>query len=163
MVVDFQIRKAPEYRVATRTLAGKWPGDKALRAEFEEVQAWAKEQGLRTGRWFFREFGSDDTPDEEWRWEVGVEIRGKGTVRGGRGVVIKTLPASAVATITFDPDKISPRVIYHGITDWLRAREKAGEYKEAGPYREVYLTNPWSSKRAWANTQVQVPVERLKA
>jgi effector-binding domain-containing protein len=75
---------------------------------------------------------------------------------------MKTLPSSTVATVTFDPDKVSPRVIYHGLVDWLRQREKAGEYKEAGPYREVYLGDPWSSKRAWAHTQVQVPVKRLK-
>jgi len=162
MIVDFAMHKAPEYRVATRTLLGAWPGDKALRAEFEKVQAWAKEKGLRTGKWFFREFGDDKTPDEKWRWEVGVEIRGTGTVRGGKEIVMKTLPSSTVAMVTFDPDKVSPRVIYHGLTDYLRERAKAGEYKEAGPYREVYLGNPWSSKKAWANTQVQVPVKRLK-
>ena len=162
MTVDFEIRKAPEYRVATRTLTGAWPGDKALRSEFEKVHAWAKEKGLRTGKWFFREFGDDETPDAKWRWEVGVEIHGTGAVRGGKGIVMKTLPSSSVATVTFDPDKVSPRVIYHGLADWLRHREKEGEYKEAGPYREVYLGNPWSSKQAWVHTQVQVPVKRLK-
>jgi len=163
MTVDFEIRKAPEYKVATRTLTGAWPGDKALRSEFEKVQAWAKEKGLRTGKWFFREFGDDETPDAKWRWEVGVELRDTGPVRGGKGFVMKTLPSSSVATVTFDPDKVSPRVIYHGLADWLRHREKAGEYKVAGPYREVYLANPWTSKQAWAHTGVQVPVKRLKA
>jgi DNA gyrase inhibitor GyrI len=163
MTVDFQIRKAPEYRVATRTLRGSWPGDKALRAEFEKVQAWAKEKDLKTGKWFFQEFGDDDTPSAKWRYEAGVEIRGTRSVRGGKGVVIKTLPASSVAAVTFDPDKVSPRVVYHGLADWLRHREKEGEYKEVGPYREVYLGNPWSSKRAWANTQIQVPVKRLRS
>ena len=163
MTVDFGIRKAPEYRVATRTLTGAWPGDKALHAEFEKVQGWAKEKGLRTGKWFFREFGDDETPDEKWRWEMGVEVRGTRPVRGGKGIVIRTLPSSSVASVTFDPDKVSPRVIYHGLADWLRHREKAGEYKEAGPYREVYQGDPWSSKLAWANTQIQVPVKRLKA
>lgn len=163
MTVDFGMRKAPEYRIATRTLTGAWPGDKALRAEFERVQAWARARGLLTGKWFFREFGDDKTPDSKWRWEMGMEIRGTKPVRGGKGVVMKTLPSSTVAMVTFDPDKVSPRVIYHGITDWLREREKAGEYKESGPYREVYLGDPWRSKRAWANTQVQVPVRRLKS
>jgi DNA gyrase inhibitor GyrI len=162
MTVDFEMRKAPEYRVATRTLTGAWPGDKALRAEFEKVQAWAKEKGLRTGKWFFREFGDDETPNAKWRWELGVEIRGTRSIRGGKGVVMKTLPSSSVATVTFDPDKVSPRVIYHGLADWLRHREKAGEYKEAGPYREVYLANPWTSKQAWAHAQVQVPVKRFR-
>jgi effector-binding domain-containing protein len=163
MTVDFSMRKVPEYRLATRTVTGAWPGDKALRAEFGKVQAWAKENGLRTGKWFFREFGDDGTPDEKWRWEMGVEIRGKGTVRAGKGIVMKTLPSSMVAAVTFDPEKISPRVIYHALTDYLRERAKEGEYKEAGPYREVYLGDPWSSKKAWANTQVQVPVKRLKS
>jgi len=162
MTVDFVMRKAPEYRVATRTLTGAWPGDKGLRTEYEKVQAWAKEKGLRTGKWFFREFGDDETPDDKWRWEMGVEIRGTGPIRGGKGIVIKTLPSSTVASVTFDPDKIAPRVIYHGMVDWLRAREKAGEYKESGDYREVYLGDPWSNKKAWTNTQVQVPVKRLK-
>jgi len=163
MTVDFVMRKAPEYRVATRTLTGAWPGDKSLRAEFEKAQAWAREKGLRTGKWFFREFGDDETPEAKWRWEMGVEIRGTKPVRAGKGIVMKTLPSSTVATVTFDPDKISPRVIYHALADWLRQREKDGEYKEAGPYREVYTGNPWSSKQAWAHTQVQVPVKRLKA
>ena len=163
MTVDFAMRKAPEYKIATRTLTGAWPGDKALHSEFEKVQAWAKGKGLRTGRWFFREFGDDNTPDAKWRWEMGVEIRGAKAVRGGNGIVLKTLPPSTVATLTFDPDEISPRVIYHALADWLRHRAKEGEYKEAGPYREVYLGDPWSSKRAWAHTQIQVPVKRIKA
>jgi effector-binding domain-containing protein len=162
MIVDFEMRKAPQYRVATRILTGAWPGDKALRAEFEKVHAWAKEKGLRTGKWFFREFGEDETPSEKWRFEIGVEIRGTRPVRGGKGTVMKTLPSSTVATVTFDPDKVSPRVIYHGLADWLRERKKAGEYKEVGPYREVYLGNPWSSKPVWAHTQIQVSVKRLK-
>lgn len=163
MTVDFMIRNAPECILATRTLRGSWPGDKALRSEFEKLLTWAKEKGIRTGKWFFREFGDDKTPPAKWRWEVGVEVRSRGRMRGGKGVSMTTLPSSTVATVTFDPDKISPRVIYHGLADWLREREKAGEYKEAGPYREVYLGNPWSSKRAWAHTQVQVPVKKLSA
>lgn len=161
MVVDFAIRKAPEYRLATSTLEGKWPGDRKLRSEFERVQAWASQKGLRTGKWFFMESGDEETPEAEWKWEVGIEIRG-GTPRSGEGIELKTLPSSAVASVTFDPDQVSPRVIYHGMVDWLRSREKAGEYKEAGEYREVYEGNPWKSKQAWARTQVQVPVRRTK-
>jgi len=162
MTVDFVIRKAPEYKVATRTLTGAWPGDKAVRAEFDKVHAWAKEKGVRTGKWFFREFGDDETPGAEMRFEIGVEVRGTGPVRGGKGTVMRTLPSSTAATVTFDPDKISPRVIYHALADYVRHLEKAGEYKEAGPYREVYLGNPWASKQVWAQTQIQVPLKRLK-
>ena len=96
------------------------------------------------------------------RFEIGIEILGNRPARGGDGTSIKTLPASEVATVTFDPDIVSPRVIYHGLTDWLRWQRKEGKYKEAGPYREVYLGNPWASARAWAHTQIQVPVKKLK-
>ncbi|MGD1054512.1 MAG: GyrI-like domain-containing protein [Nitrososphaerales archaeon] len=158
MVVDFEIRKVPEYRLATRTLKGSWPGDKVLRSEFESVSNWAREKGTRTGKWFFREFDDDDT---KGRWEVGVEVRSKRHMRGGKGISMITLSSCTVAAVTFNPDQVSPRVIYHGLVDWLRQREKAGEYKVAGPYREVYLGNPWSNRRAWAHTQVQVPVKKL--
>lgn len=161
MAVDFEMRKAPEYRLATRTLRGSWPGDRVLRSEFEKVLDWAKVKGIKTGKWFFREFDVDDTRPSKRRWEVGVEVRSRGPVRGGKGISMTTLPSCTVATVTFDPDQVSPRVIYHGLSDWLRVREKAGEYKETGPYREVYLGNPWSSKRAWAHTQIQVPVKKL--
>lgn len=162
MVVDFEIRKCPEMRLATRTMKGSWPGDKALRAEFERVQAWAKKKRVKTGKWVFREFGDYDEPSKI-RFEVGIEVRGRAPARGGAGISIKTVPASDVATVTFDPDLVSPRVVYHGLTDWLRSRRKEGEYREAGAYREVYLGDPWSNKLAWARTQVQVPVKKLSA
>ncbi|MGD0145405.1 MAG: GyrI-like domain-containing protein [Nitrososphaerales archaeon] len=163
MVVDFEMRKAPEFKLATRTLKGPWPGDRALRSEYEKVLEWAKGKGMKTGKWFFREFDDDDTPPALRRWEAGIQVLGKEPVRGGKGVSVVTLPACTVATVTFNPDQVSPRVVYHGMTDWLRWREKAGEYKESGTYREVYVGNPWSSRRAWAHTQVQVPVKKLTA
>lgn len=163
MVVDFGIRKAPEYRLATRTIRGPWPGDKSLRSEYGKLLEWAKKRGIKTGKWFFREFDEDSRQTSKRRWEVGVEIRTKGTVRGAEGVLITTLPSSTVALVTFDPDSVSPRVVYHGLTDWLRMREKEGEYKISGPYREVYLADPWSNRRAWAHTQIQVPVRKLSA
>lgn len=154
MVVDFQIRKAPAYRLATSTLRGSWPEDRTLRSEFEKVSEWAKGKGIKTESWLFREFSGR-------RWEVGVEIRASGPVRGDEGISIVSLPSSTVASVTFDPDQISPRVIYHGITDWLRWRRKEGEYRVSGPYREVYQGNPWKSEAAWAHTQIQVPVKKL--
>jgi effector-binding domain-containing protein len=160
MVVDFVIRKVPGIKLATSTMKGPWPGDKALRAEFEKVSEWAKAKGLKTGKWVFREFGEYDKP-AEMRYEAGIELRTRGPVRGGKGMAVKSLPSSTVASVTFDPDAISPSVIYHGISDYLRWRKKEGKYREAGPYMEVYLGNPWTSKRAWAHTQVQVPVRRL--
>ena len=43
-------------------MRGSWPGDKALRTEFEKASAWAKTKGLRTGKWSFREFGEMGAP-----------------------------------------------------------------------------------------------------
>ena len=162
MAVDFAIRKSPAYRIAERTLSGKWPGDKAILAEFVKAQAWAKDKGLRTGKWFFLESGGEDeSPKAKLHMEMGIEIRNNAPEHGGNGITLKTLPASLVATVTFDPDQVSPRVIYHGLNDWLRQLEKAGEYKEFGPYREVYPGNPWANKKAWAHTRIEVPVKRL--
>jgi hypothetical protein len=163
MVVDFELRKVPEYKLATRTLKGPWPGDRALHSEYEKVLEWTKEKGMNTGKWFFREFADDDIPPAKRRWEVGIQVLGKGPIRGGKGVSVVKLPPCTAATVTFNPDQISTRVIYHGMADWLRLREKAGEYKESGKYREVYVGNPWNNRRAWAQTQVQVPVKKLTA
>jgi len=160
MVVDFVIRKAPGYRLATRTMKGTWPGDKAVRAEFEKVHEWAKAKGLRTGKWVFREFGDYDKP-AKMRYEVGIELRTRSPVRGGKGMSVKTIPSGTVASVTFDPDAVSPRVIYHGLSDFLRWQRKEGKYREAGPYMEVYAGNPWTSERAWAHTQVAAPVKSL--
>jgi effector-binding domain-containing protein len=163
MAVDFEIRKAPKLVLATRTIRGPWPGDKGLRDEYGKVMNWAKEKGIKTGKWFFREFDADNAQPSKRRWEVGVEVRSLKSLRGSKGVSMKTLPPCAVAAVTFNPDEVSPRLVYHGINDWLRSRRKAGEYKVAGPYREVYIGNPWSNSQAWAHTQVQVPVKKLKA
>ncbi len=161
MAVDFVMRKAPAYVLATRTLTGSWPGDKKLRSEFEKLEEWAKQKGLRTGKWVFRELGDMDAPAERMKFELGVEVVGKGRPRGSRGVSIRTLPASTVASVTFDPDKVAARLVYHGLTDWLRWREKEKEYKVTGFPREVYSGNPWRSTRAWKSTQVQFPVKKL--
>ena len=160
MVVDFVIRKAPGYRLATRTMKGTWPGDKALRLEFEKVHEWAKAKGLRTGKWVFREFGDYDKPSS-MRYEVGIELRTRSPVRGGKGMSVKTISSGTVASVTFDPDVVSPRIIYHGLSDFLRWNKKEGKYSEAGPYMEVYQGNPWTSKRAWSHTQVAAPVRSL--
>ncbi len=161
MVVDFVVRKAPEYKVATRILRGTWPGDRAIRSEFEKVLEWAKVKGVRTGKWIFRELDGPETPSAKRRWEVDIEVRGKGPVRGGKGVSIKTIPSGTAVTVTFNPDAVAARLVYHGLADWLSWRKKEKEYREAGPSRGVYIGNPWSSKRAWAHTQVQVPLKKL--
>ncbi len=60
----------------------------------------------------------------------------------------------------FNPDEVSPRLVYHGLSDWVDRRLKSGRFKEAGPIREVYGGNPWTNGRAWARTEVQVLVKK---
>jgi DNA gyrase inhibitor GyrI len=150
MTVDFSFRRVPAYRVASMTWKGPWSEAK-IRKNFNRVAAWAKANRLRTGRWIFREPG-------ERTWEVAVEIHGR--ARPGAGVRLKTYPAATVASVTFDPDVVSPRVVYHGITDWLRWRKREKEIRSVGSYREVYDADPWRSPAAWARTNVQVVVRR---
>lgn len=52
------------------------------------------------------------------------------------------------------------RLVYHGLMDWVRWRLKDKDFKKAGPAREVYLGNPWTNRRAWANTEVQILLDR---
>lgn len=148
MTVDFAFRRAPSYRVASVTWKGPWSEPK-IRSNFRRVLAWAEARKLRTGKWIFREPG-------ERTWEVAIEVRGP--ARSERGVRIRTYPAARVATVTFDPDVVSPEVIYHGITDWLRWRRKEKQIRSVGKYQEIYEDDPWRNPRAWARTTVQVIV-----
>jgi len=150
MTVDFVLKRAPSYRIANLRWTGPW-SDREIKKRFESVEKWAKQQGLRTGRWVFRE------PSERV-WDAGIEVRGKARSQGR--VKLQTLPASLVASVQFDPDVVSPRVVYHGITDWLRSRRKEKEIRSVGAYRELYDGNPWRDKRAWSRTEVQVVVRR---
>lgn len=150
MTVDFVLKKAPSYRIAHLRWTGPW-SDRELRKRFELVEKWAKEHGLRTGRWIFREPG-------ERVWDVGIEVRGKARSQGR--VRIQTLPAATVASILFDPEVVSPRVVYHGVTDWLRWQRKEKAIRSAGAYRELYEGNPWRVKRAWSRTEIQVVVRK---
>jgi DNA gyrase inhibitor GyrI len=150
MTVDFEFKRAPAYRVACIQWKGPWNESK-IRRHFGELAQWAKQQKVRTGKWIFRE------PDER-RWEVCIEVRGR--TRPGRGIRMRTLRASAVARVVFDPDEVSPRVIYHGLNDWLKWRKKEGEVKSVGSSRELYDGDPWKDSKAWAHTEVQYLVRR---
>ena len=149
MTVDFAFRKAPKYRVISFSWKGPWQ-EKRIQSEFEKLAKWAKERKLKTGKWIF--LGS------EVKHEVAIEAKGK--VKGDGRVRVKTLPASSVASITFDPEAVSPRVVYHGVTDWLRWRKKEKEIKSVLRYREVYGGNPWRDAKAWSHTTVEVVVRR---
>lgn len=160
MTVDFTIKKFAGCTVAYVTYVGPHKGDDMMREEFEKLAAWAKEKKLRTGKWFFIELDGPEVPSKKRRYEACIELKGK--ARSSKGVRIRQLPETIVASIRFDPKKISPRVIYHGMESWLQWRKKEGKYKESGDWREVYIGNPWTSARAWANVEVQAPVKKLE-
>jgi DNA gyrase inhibitor GyrI len=150
MVVDFKLKRAPSYRVVCLQRKGPWK-EGNLRAEFRTLQAWAKKNRLKTGRWIFYELGSST-------WEACLEIRGTATPEGR--LQLKTIPAATVASVVFDPELVSPRVVYHGLIDWLRWRRKERAIKRVRESREVYDGNPWTNRRAWARADVQFIVEK---
>jgi len=150
MTVDFGWGRTPKLRVASVAWKGPWKEAK-IRSQFEKVERWVKARKLRTGRWIFQEPGAR-------RWEVAIEV--KGAARGSGPVRIKTLKAATVARVVFDPNVVSPRVIYHGLSDWLRWRRKEHEIRSVRSSREVYLGNPWRDAKAWARTEVQFLVRK---
>ena len=101
-----------------------------------------------------------DTPNSRRRWEACLELKQPAKSEGT--IKVKELPASTVASVTFDPDKVASRLVYHGLGGWLEWREKDKELRGLGSTREVYLGNPWTDARAWAKTEVQVIVEKMK-
>lgn len=150
MVVDFAWRDAPSYRVASVVRIGPWKEDN-LRPEFSELVRWAKRQHVWTGKWIFFERDSH-------RWEACLEISGRPSPEGR--IRLKTLPPARAASIVFDPDLVSSRLVYHGLLDWTRQRKKDGEIQGVTQIREIYSGNPWSDKRAWSRCEVQFLVRR---
>ena len=150
MVVDFKMKRAPAYRVAYLSWKGPW-NERRIRAQFDRVAKWARKTGLRTGKWIFREPGTR-------AWEVSIEVRGPAHPEGP--IRLRTLPASAVASVVFDPNVVSPAVVYHGVSDWLRWRKRDKTIRSVGTYREVYDGDPWREPKAWAHTEVQVVVRK---
>ncbi len=150
MVVDFKWKKSPAYRVASLSWKGPW-NERRIRTEFGRVAKWARARGLRTGRWIFREPGTRT-------WEVSIELRGPARSEGP--IRVRTFPACSVASVVFDPDVVSPAVVYHGVSDWLRWRKRDKTIRSIGAYRELYDRDPWRDARAWSRTEVQVVVRR---
>jgi len=150
MTVDFELTRAPSYRVASIVRVGPWK-ENNLRSEFEELEHWAKRQGVRTGTYVFLERGSR-------RWEACLEIKGRAKAEGR--IRLKTLPATYVARVVFNPDQVASRVVYHGLSDWTRWRKKYGEIRSVIGPREVYSGNPWKDQRAWAHCEVQFVVRK---
>jgi effector-binding domain-containing protein len=148
MAVDFAFKRTPKYRVAYIAWKGPWK-DATIRRNFEKVAKWAKDRGYGPGLWIFREPG-------ERTWETGVVVSARARAEGA--VRLRTIPATRVASVVFDPDVVSPAVVYHGLTDWLRWRKKEKKIQRVVSYREVYRGNPWKDKSAYAHTDVQFVV-----
>lgn len=153
MTVDFAFKRAPKVRVASVRWAGSYQ-EKRIRSEWENLAAWAKARGLRTGRWYFTEI--EEGP--RYTFEVAIEV--KGPAKGDRKVHMRTYPASSIASVTFNPDQVSARVIYHGLSDWLRWQKKDKTIKGSRAWRETYSGNPWKDAKAWAKTEIQVVVSK---
>ncbi|HXQ48469.1 MAG TPA: GyrI-like domain-containing protein [Thermoplasmata archaeon] len=148
MVVDFEFKRTPPYRVAYIAWKGAWK-DATIRRNFEKVARWAKDRGFGPGLWVFREPG-------ERAWETGVVVNARARAEGD--IHLRVLPATRVASVVFDPDVVSPAVVYHGLTDWLRWRKKEKKIQRVVSYREVYRGNPWKDKSAYARTDIQFVV-----
>ena len=148
--VDFELKKAPAYRVASIVRIGPWREDN-LRTEFTELVRWARRQRVGTGKWIFVHRG-------DLRWEACLEIHGNPSPEGR--IRLKTLPTTWVAAVTFNPDALSSRIVYHGLHDWTRARRRDGTIRSVSGAREIYRGNPWTDKDAWAHCRVEFPVRR---
>jgi DNA gyrase inhibitor GyrI len=150
VTIDFAFGKAPAYHVAILRHKGGW-SETVCRPEFRRLLAWAKANDLKTGKWIFR--GS-----AEGAFDACLEVRGWAKVSGG--IRLTTLPAATVARVRFDPDVVSPSVVYHGLNDWLRWRKKEKEIRSVVSSREVYDGDPWADKKAWKHTTVEFVVRR---
>jgi effector-binding domain-containing protein len=150
MVVDFELKAVPSYRVASITRVGPWK-EENLKEEFRELKRWARRHRLRTGAWIFLERAPR-------RWEACLEIRGRATAEGR--IRLSTLPATHAASLVFDPELLSSRVAYHGLRDWTRWRRKDGEIRAVTAIREVYRGDPWTDRSAWKRCEVQFLIRR---
>jgi len=157
MVVDIEVKKVPSYTVACLVHYGPY-GPNMFRTEFDHLEKWAKKNKLRTGKWIMRWLDEDESePASKVRTEACLEIKGKARVEGK--VKIKRFPKHTVASVKFDPEQVSARLVYSGIYGWLRYSDFQAT---ASPSREVYSGNPWTDPLAWANAEVQVPVKKRR-
>ena len=155
MVVDIKVKQVPGCTVASLIHFGPH-GPNLFRAEFDHLVKWAKKNKLRTGKWIMRWL---DEPEgklaSKVRSEACLEIKGKARLEGK--IKIKKLSKHTVASVVFNPEKVSSRLVYSGIYGWLRYSDFQAT---RSPAREVYAANPWTNSRAWANAEVQVPIKR---
>jgi len=114
---------------------------------------------VKTGDYicYFHETGRTT---DMYKFEACLEIKGNPKPEGK--IKIKELPKLAVASVKFNPEKVSPRLVYNGVYGWLQENDEG--YKAAEKYsREIYPGNPWTSSWAWNRTEIQIPAEKKKA
>lgn len=150
MTVDFAMGRMPAMKIATIGWKGPW-NEARIRKEFRAVEEWGKRNRVRLGRWVFREPG-------ERRWQVGIEVRGR--ARGSGRIRVRNLPAATVARVQFDPEVVSPRIVYHALSDWLKWRRRDHTIRSVVSTREIYPADPWKVASAWARTEVQFVVRK---
>ncbi|MGA3107967.1 MAG: GyrI-like domain-containing protein [Candidatus Bathyarchaeia archaeon] len=157
MTVDIRLKRVPAYKVASILRVGSYKSN-MLRSEFSQLVKWANQRKLRTGKWmlYFIDEPGGARPMNKLRSEACLQIKGNAESEGK--IKVKTLPAQNVASVTFNPDKVSPHLVYSGIYGWLRY----SGFKDTTQGREVYNGNPWRNPRAWANAEVQVPAKKKK-
>ena len=104
-----------------------------LRAEFSQLVKWAKKRKLGTGKWmlYFIDEPGGRRPANKLRSEACLQIKGRAESEGK--IKVKKLPAQKVTSVTFNRDKVSPRLVYSGIYGWLkwggsRTRSRAEKY-----------------------------------
>ena len=166
MTVDFEIVKVPEYRVASLVRNGPWTSENMMRPFFSRILAWARKNKLKTGKWIFTELVGPAAASEKRMYEASIEIKGRKEVNlpGEMGrIKFQALPSMTVGRIKFNPELVSSRLVYHGLESWLEWRKRYGEYERSKAFwtREVYIDDPWKSKVAWENVEVQVPIRKL--
>jgi len=158
MAVDIKVKSTPAYKVASLEKSGGMGSD-PLRSEFKTLEKWAKKSKVKPGKYlcYFNE--SSRNPDK-YRFEACLEIRGNPKPEGR--IKIKEIPKLTVASVSFNPEKISPRLVYNGVYGWLKENDEG--FREAGPFsREVYPGNPWTSSWAWNRAEIQVPAVKKKS
>lgn len=127
MVVDIVVKRDRGYNVIVKGKVGPYSGDNNLRPEFRELVRWARKNKISTRCWLFYELDGPETPPNQRRWEACLEIKdvlGKKEDELPQGVSFRKIPSQLVASVMFDPDKFSSRLVYHGLECWLEWRAK---------------------------------------
>ena len=155
MKVEFKVKISPSYKVAHILHIGPYTNQNMWRSEFNQLVKWAKKRKLRTGKWimYFLDKWSEKS-EKQRRSFACIEIKGNTKPEGK--IQIMKIPRQKVVSVFFDPDEVSADVVYYGLEAWLQYCP----YKQAARSRELYDGNPWTSPRAWANCEVQVPLKR---